>query len=94
MTEQMRKRLNDPSMTFLVDGAEWYRNNVWHDPKEMAVDDKDFLAEWEYGGNRAFTVWRFPYHVFTKPKKDWKIFVSEYNVKRWCYIEDLLPDAK
>lgn len=71
-------------------GANWYRNNMWHNVSEEADLSKYVLLYDEADGYMSPPC-RFPF-------RDMPGFVSAMNRKyganytKWAYMEDLLPD--
>ncbi len=63
--------------TAVLFGANWYLNNVWHQPNEKPDYDKHILAITIYG-------------VF----KGYPAEINPATIKKWAYIEDILPDMK
>ena len=64
---------------------------VWHKPIKLASNNKQFLAEWiSTNGESVFTIWRFPYDCYDNVRKAWAVFIEEYNIKRYVYLEDIL----
>lgn len=60
-----------------IDGINWYRNNVWHNANEIPDNNMNLL-------------------VITEPFDAPCVMTSNSDrfrerVKRWAYIEDLLP---
>ena len=98
MTEQMKSKIEAECgeschpATFEA-AIHWYLDNLWHDAAEIAKDNTLFLAEWQLNEDKglSYSVFLFPYDVFPKLAFSWFDFVKEYNVKRWAYIDDLLP---
>lgn len=63
-------------------GAKWRINSVWHDKNEVPKAGKIVLF---FTSDKCFERWNGTY---------WKDVVAYYDVKKWAYIEDLLPDRK
>ena len=74
-----------------IAGAQWRINSVWHVPFEMPERNRDFLyesaREW-FGINNTTKMAREVY-----PEK-WDRFVEAYDVIRWAYLDDLIPERK
>ena len=64
-----------------VAGADWRINSVWHDASEKPKNDK-MLVVLDHN-NRPW--------VLGPDNKDWKNTVAIFCVKKWAYIEDLIP---
>ena len=62
--------------------AEWRINSVWHDI------DKDLP---EYNKHIVNEDW---FDFIPKDEKDLKRIISQYQFKRWAYVEDLLPNKQ
>lgn len=67
-----------------VAGAEWRINSVWNEPTIEAIRDEDILIEDIRG--------KFTVHKFYLEK--WENMVRIYEIKRWAYIKDLIPNAE
>lgn len=67
------------------DGAEWFKQAIWHDAKEKPEEYKCILVQWLYKG-------RISHETDTIERKDdWQYIVKTFNVTKWCYIDDILP---
>ncbi len=67
-------------------GAKWARNkildNLWHNAQEEPKINKEILVDWKTE-NRSI--------MFLQTKlNNWKK-LSNQEIKRWLYIDDLLP---
>lgn len=62
--------------------AEWRINSVWH------YIDKELP---EYNKRIVNEDW---FDFIPKDEKDLKRIISEYQFKRWAYVEDLLPNKE
>lgn len=80
-----------------IEGAEWADNhpiNVWHDVSEMPKENyKNIIYQTNYCS-------LFNVHIAFVPaclksgkitSQNWNEFVKEVNMKKWAYIDDLLP---
>ena len=65
-------------------GAQWRISSVWNDPTVEAIRDVDILIE-DIRGN-------FSVHKFYLGK--WKNMVIVYEIKRWAYMKDLIPNKE
>ena len=65
-----------------IAGAQWRINSVWHDKNEVPKAGKIVLF---CTSDKCFERWNGTY---------WKDVVAYYDVKKWAYIEDLLPGRK
>ncbi len=79
-------------------GANWYRNNIWHDAKEMPVYKESdpcgnqILVHGRTPQGEGFTVCNMidnglVYTPLTHKEYVW----SECKFEQWAYVEDLLP---
>ena len=68
-----------------IAGANWRINSVWHDVNEEPIINKPFLIEQEEEWFEVDCLYK---------KLRWDVYVGENYVRRWAYIEDLLPDRK
>jgi hypothetical protein len=67
------------------DGADWYRNNVWHDASEKPEGTACFL----WYANDDIGVSSLPPQ--DKMPDYWENTFSKH-ITKWAYISDLLPD--
>lgn len=67
------------------DGVEWLNQALWHDAKEEPEEHKCILIQWLYKGRICHET------DILERKYDWQYVVINYNVIKWCYIDDLLP---
>lgn len=75
------KDMYDDQKSFIA-GAEWRIDSVWHDI------DKDLP---EYNKRIVNEDW---FDFIPKDEKDLKRIISQYQFKRWAYVEDLLPNKE
>lgn len=75
------KDMYDDQESFIA-GAVWRINSVWHDI------DKDLP---EYNKHIVNEDW---FDFIPKDEKDLKRIISQYQFKRWAYVEDLLPNKE
>lgn len=68
-------------------GAHWRISSVWHDEFEAPESGKYVLA---INGNKhgCRILW-----MNTNPV-NWDEYVEANGIKRWAYVDDLLPDEK
>ena len=59
-------------------------NNMWHDTNEEPRLNQWFLAQI---GDNAFDT----FVMEMNKNEDWKEWSNGVNIKRWTYVEDLLP---
>ena len=71
-----------------IDKASEYRNIVqlWHPATEQPHCIGSLLC-WRLGGTF------FVHEHFDHDEQNWRMFISEYNVLRYCYIGNLEPDS-
>lgn len=66
------------------EGAQWRINSVWHDAKE-APKYSGMLIVINKDGKPS---------ICGPNNSDWKIAVKIFNIVKWAYISDLIPDGK
>lgn len=66
-----------------VKGAKYMRNSVWHDSKYIPVVGRMMLIE--DNTENGFTL------TDIKDIDDYKTLVDYFGIKRWAYIDELLP---
>ena len=69
----------------------WRINSVWHDAIDKPERNRDFLYESARGWFGINNTTKMAREVY--PEK-WDRFVEGYDVIRWVYIDDLLPERK
>lgn len=69
-----------------MDGAQWRINSVWHDAEEEPKHNAWFIAQI---GDDAFDTF-----IMQTESNRWDRWCNGLNIKRWAYIEDLLPERK
>lgn len=103
MTEQMRKALNKAACVsvkgwlkkkvMFVMGADWYRNNVWHDAsKELPEKGKNVLASTLSPEGRGIMEGGVTMVVDRGLLECDRSHKSTF--KAWAYLDDLLPDKE
>lgn len=71
------------------DGVEWFKKALWHDTGETPEEGKQILYTATEGGEIVDV------KVTTTALYDfipWNEVVRNFNISKWCYIEDLLPN--
>ena len=72
------------------DGAKWAINeflkDLWHPVSEEPEENKKLLVQ--YTNYMVEDDYEIDMNI---PHVSWRYFVTTYNFKKWCYIEDLLP---
>ena len=85
--------INDvyPYTKGFYDCARWafneFRNDLWHPASEEPVEDKPFLSQ-EIGR------WRVGVNSPLIPNNEWITQRKIRGIKRWLYVEDLLPKTQ
>lgn len=69
-----------------VDGAKWRINSVWRNVN-IEPSEKRVLIVIESDG-------RISQSNFMIGVDNWKDFVEDADIVKWCYKEDLLPNAE
>lgn len=70
------------------EGIEWFKKALWHDTSETPEEGKQILYTATEGGEIVDV------KVTTTALYDfipWNEVVRDFNISKWCYIEDLLP---
>lgn len=91
--KEIRSRLDEPDNQWdsifnsgfsrgFSEATEWRINSVWH------YIDKELP---EYNKRIVNEDW---FDFIPKDEKDLKRIISEYQFKRWAYVEDLLPNKQ
>lgn len=77
-------------VTAFTTGAYWadrHPQNVWHDASEHPTEVGAILYRTTLGS--------FELVVHGTSSEDmWKVFVKDYGVVQWAYVNDLLPKTK
>lgn len=72
-----------------MDGAKWMQNKfierLWYCAEKRPENRCDIIAISKKG-------LMFAWYIL--PKIDWAEDVKDYNIERWCYIDDILPKSK
>lgn len=72
-----------------IAGAEWHINSVWHDANEKPKDEAPFIVEKKIlEGEYVYECW------VQTPSDNWEGDVIYFDVTRWAYVSDLLPERK
>lgn len=70
-------------------GAHWRIASVWHDASEKPEVGKQIIVETLVIDDKK------KYDLWTQEENDnWEHDVHYFDVKRWAYIADLLPEGK
>ena len=77
-----------PYVRGFYDCAKWafyeFRKDLWHPASEEPVENKPFLAQ-------QIGRWRVDINTSLFPNKVWSTYCKIQGIKRWLYIDDLLP---
>ena len=73
------------AMKAFISGTQWRINSVWHDASEKPENGRYILVDKEY---RFQEVWK------QDICDDWLNDVNYFGVKRWAYLDDLIPERK
>lgn len=72
-----------------MNGAKWMQKKfieqLWHSPTIVPENYKDIILISQKG---LVHQWYF------NPKIDWYEDTKNYNIERWCYIDDILPKVE
>ena len=84
----MRNGEYTESVTRFIDGIEWFKQNLWHDASEKPDEYEHIITEYTYeeDGNLCYSV-----DVFSTTMLSWSLYSKTNNIKRWCYLSDILP---
>lgn len=69
-------------------GVDWFKHAIWHDTSDTPEEGKQILYTATEGGEIVDV------KVTTTALYDlipWNEVVRDFNISKWCYIEDLLP---
>lgn len=75
--------------TAFAAGVEWFKKALWHDVSEMPEEGEQILYTDTEGGEIVDV------NVTTTALYDfmpWNEVVRGFNISKWCYIKDLLPN--
>lgn len=70
-------------------GVDWFKKALWHDTSETPKEGEQILYTATEGGEIVDV------KVTTTALYDfipWNEVVRDFNISKWCYIEDLLPN--
>ena len=87
-----RGLMRDPLITYtraFDDAIEWFKKALWHDASETPEEGEQILYTATEGGKivdvmRVTTIALYDFIP-------WNEVVRDFNISKWCYIEDLLP---
>lgn len=75
--------------TAFAAGVEWFKKALWHDASEIPEEGEQILYTATEGGEIVdVKVTTTALYAFIP----WSEVVRDFNISRWCYIEDLLPN--
>lgn len=66
-----------------IAGAKWRIDSVWHNPNEIPRRNKMLLT---ISGD-------FNTFICGPHTEDWPELVQDFNILKWAYVEDLVPDS-
>lgn len=70
-------------------GAYWFKCALWHDASEIPEEGEQILYTATEGGEIVdVKVTTTALYAFIP----WSEVVRDFNISRWCYIADLLPN--
>ena len=70
-------------------GVYWFKKALWHDASEIPEEGEQILYTATEGGEIVdVKVTTTALYAFIP----WSEVVRDFNISRWCYIEDLLPN--
>lgn len=87
-----REFMRDPLLAYtraFNDAIGWFKKALWHDTSETPEEGKQILYTATEGGEIVDV------KVTTTALYDfipWNEVVRNFNISKWCYIEDLLPN--
>ena len=73
-----------------IHAVEWYRNNVWHDVNEPPICGDSIVTTIIVKFKNSESI--SPYYLIKGSL--WNDIVVSYEIEKWAYMEDLLPDMK
>ncbi len=69
-----------------MDGAKWMQDkfiaSLWHCPEMRPENKREIILISENG---LVHCWYFNDRIY------WEGDVKDYNIERWCYVDDILP---
>lgn len=71
------------------EGVDWFKKALWHDTSKTPEEGKQILYTATEGGEIVDV------KVTTTALYDlmpWNEVVRDFNISKWCYTEDLLPN--
>ena len=76
--------------TAFAAGVEWFKKALWHDASEIPEEREQILYTATEGGEivDVMKVTTIALYDFLP----WNEVVRDFNISKWCYIEDLLPN--
>lgn len=76
--------------TAFAAGVEWFKKALWHDASEIPEEGEQILYTATEGGEIVdVKVTTTALYAFIP----WSEVVRDFNISKWCYIEDLLPEG-
>lgn len=88
--EVERGLMRDPLISYtraFDDAIDWFKKAIWHDVSEMPEEGEQILYIVTEGGEIVDVMKVTALYDFIP----WNEVVRDFNISKWCYIEDLLP---
>lgn len=71
------------------DGVDWFKKALWHDASEIPEEGEQILYTATEGYEIVdVKVTTTALYAFIP----WSEVVGDFNIRKWCYIADLLPN--
>ena len=70
-------------------GVDWFIESLWHDASEAPEEYSEILYIATVDGEIVDTRTTLTALYSVTP---WRKVVSQYNIDKWCYISDILPN--
>lgn len=87
-----RGLMRDPLITYtraFDDAIDWFKKAIWHDASEIPEEGEQILYTDTEGGEIVDVKVTYTALYDFMP---WNEVVRYFNISKWCYIEDLLPN--
>lgn len=77
------------AMDGFKEGAKWMQDkfieSLWHSPEMCPENNREIILISEKGLVHCWNL---------NNRRYWAGDVKDYNIERWCYIDDILPKSK
>ena len=88
-----RGLMRDPLIAYtraFDDAIDWFKKAIWHEASETPEEGEQILYTATEGGEivDVMKVTTIALYDFIP----WNEVVRDFNISKWCYIEDLLPN--